>query len=67
MTSKEQEYKKDMHSIALEYSLTDKELEEIEKSQFEFLADCIKNLKTLRIPSFGVFDLKTRYKNGTST
>lgn len=63
MSSKDSEFKKDLHSIALANSLTDKEVEEIEKIQFEFVVECMKNFKSVRLPSFGVFDLKQRFKN----
>jgi nucleoid DNA-binding protein len=64
---KDKNYKKDLHSIALNNSLSDGDIDEIERIQFEFLVECMKNFKSVRLPSFGVFDLKTRFKNGEIT
>lgn len=57
-----QDYKEIKHSIALRSGMPDSEVDLIDNVQFEFLREMMKLKKSVRLPSFGIFMLKGRYK-----
>lgn len=63
MISKNKLYNQSRHSVALEHKLSDKEIEVIDKCQFEFVKDKIQEDKSVRLPNFAIFLLKTRFEN----
>ena len=47
-------------SIAEKLDLTEKEIEEVVKSQFETVKECIVNRTSIRIPVLGSFHFNTK-------
>lgn len=47
-------------SIAKKLDLTEKEVEEVVKSQFETVKECITNRTSVRIPVLGSFHFNTK-------
>lgn len=68
MTNKNHEYNKARHSIALEHGISDEEINFIDRVQFEFLREKMKELKSVRLPNFAIFLLKTKFiKDGVDS
>ena len=59
-----QNYNEEKHEIGLKNSIPDKEIDIIDKVQFEFVRDMMKLKKSVRLPNFGIFTLKGKYSNG---
>jgi len=61
-----QKYKNFQKDLALRNNLSLREIEIIDRSQFEVLRYvAMPELKSLRLPNFGIFLIKERFKNET--